>query len=240
MGKLSTLNSFLRLFKLELRKYNLVNNESLRRSSYFNNENIDLLIDVGANIGSYGAELRRMGYSGMIISFEPLSKPFSELQRISKSDDKWRAFNVAIGANEGTMEINVAGNVNSSSILDMNIEHTNAAPESHYVGKENIKVETLDNFFKSTLKEYKRVYLKIDTQGYESFVLEGANTVLPYIDYIQLELSLKPLYKGQFLFDDLYRILVMKGYSMISIERGFSNPNTGELLQVDALFKRLS
>ena len=40
-------------------------------------------------------------------------------------------------------------------------------------------------------------YLKIDTQGYEWKVLEGATEVLNYLCGIQLEVSLLPLYEGQ-------------------------------------------
>lgn len=44
------------------------------------------------------------------------------------------------------------------------------------------------------------MYLKIDTQGYEEKVLNGAEELLSKVKVIQTELSLMPLYKGKILF----------------------------------------
>ena len=42
---------------------------------------VDLVVDVGANDGGYARSLRRLGYAGQIVSFEPLAGPFSPAQR---------------------------------------------------------------------------------------------------------------------------------------------------------------
>src|SRR5690242_20492587 len=57
---------------------------------------IDTVIDVGANTGQYASALRKAGYTGRIISFEPLSEAYAELEKKSRPDPKWRVFQTAI------------------------------------------------------------------------------------------------------------------------------------------------
>ena len=81
--------------------------------------------------------------------------------------------------------------------------------------------------------------MKVDTQGYESKVLQGAEKSLEQIDTVQMEMSLVPLYEGELLLHDMCMLMSEKGYSLVAIETGFSDPNSGQLLQVDGIFHRL-
>jgi len=106
---------------------------------------IDLVLDVGANTGQFASEIRRYGYAGKIVSFEPLSQAHDELLRSSAGDPMWNAYSrCALGDHEGEAEINIAGNSESSSILPMLESHRSAAPSSAYQGKEMVPVKTLD------------------------------------------------------------------------------------------------
>ena len=87
--------------------------------------------------------------------------------------------------------------------------------------------------------ETDKVYLKIDTQGFEENVLKGAESSLNHIDTIQLEMSLIPLYRDEPLFDEMYHFLYQKGYRLIAIEAGFTDEETGQLLQFDGIFHRM-
>ena len=118
--------------------------------------------------------------------------------------------------------------------------HRDSAPTSRYVGKEVTEVRTVDSFFGELCRSAKSVYMKIDTQGYESRVLRGAEASLPRIDTVQIEMSLVPLYEGEVLFWDMWELMRGKGYTLIAIENGFSAATTGQLLQVDGLFHRFS
>jgi len=71
-----------------------------RRNWWLANRGITFLLDVGANVGQYARLVRARGYSGRIISFEPLSTAFSELQRNAEGDPAWEAFNIALGAEQ--------------------------------------------------------------------------------------------------------------------------------------------
>ena len=200
---------------------------------------IDLLFDVGANIGQYALSSRAEGYEGRIISFEPLSTAHCVLKETAESDNLWIIHErCAVGAENGKIEINVAGNSYSSSILPMLQAHSNAAPQSVYVGKDSAKIITLDSVFYDYRRAKERVFLKIDTQGFERAVLEGAKNCLRDIQAVQLELSLVALYQGQELYDYFFSYLKNTGFEIWSFVPGFTDPRTGRSLQFDAVFVR--
>lgn len=81
-------------------------------------------------------------------------------------------------------------------------------------------------------------FLKIDTQGYEVRVLDGATALLNVIIGLQLELSFVPLYEGHKLYDALADRLRALGFSIWGIWPGIHEPNSGRMLQVDVVFFR--
>jgi len=158
---------------------------------------IDLVLDVGANQGQFASAIRRGGYTGNIVSFEPLSDANSRLLQASDEDAKWDVYQCcALGDRNGEVEINIAGNSESSSILPMLESHLSAAPESAYLGKEIVPIKTLDETAGPYMKDKRAAFLKIDTQGFEWQVLDGARATLPHIQGILVQLSLVPLYEG--------------------------------------------
>jgi FkbM family methyltransferase len=209
-----------------------------RRKQILASYGIDTVLDVGANSGQFAQGLRRLGYSGRILSFEPLSTAFKALKANAESDRAWDVFNFAVGDAEAKHEINIAGNSYSSSLLKMLPSHLKSAPESKYIGKETIDVKTIDSLYGDICKTSKHVYLKIDTQGFESKVLKGAENSLKHIGTIQMEMSLVPLYDGEMIFGDMCAYMAAKGYTIIAIESGFSDSASGQLLQVDGIFHR--
>lgn len=200
---------------------------------------IDLVVDVGANIGQFANLLRRCGYQGMIVSFEPLLNAHRNLVDASRCDPLWKvAERVALGAASGLTEINVAGNSASSSLLPMLESHVDAAPHSDYVGTEAIAIERLDAVLPKMLIEARHGLLKIDTQGYEDRVLEGATGVIGGFAAVQVEISLKPLYAGQASGARLFKLLDSYGFELQFVIPGFRDAKSGRLLQFDGIFVR--
>ncbi len=197
---------------------------------------INKIFDIGANVGNYAMVMRRLGFLGNIVSFEPLSETFKKLQKNAVKDNNWEAINIALGNKDGESEINIAGNNDSSSILEMMPLHSKSAPESSYIGKERIKVNKLDTVFDMYCEKGDNVFVKIDTQGYELNVLQGAEKSLSHIKGIQIEMSLVQLYDGGILYKEMIELIEKKGFSLFSIENGFSDPGSGELLQMDGIF----
>jgi len=202
---------------------------------------IDLVLDVGANTGQFGSGIRFYGYTGKIVSFEPLSHAHSILMHTIAKDPKWEAYPpCALGDQNGETVINIAGNSQSSSILPMLETHRSAAPESAYEGKERVSIKTLDIVAGDYLKDARAPFLKIDTQGFEWQVLDGAQATLPHIKGILVELSLVPLYEGQHSWRELIERLEDEDFALWALRPGFIDQRQGRTLQVDGVFYRNS
>ena len=200
---------------------------------------VQVVLDVGANTGQFSEKLRETGYHGRIVSFEPLPDAFEVIKAKAMRDRwGWAVHNFALGFREERTMIHVAGNSYSSSILPMLSRHEQSAPHSRYVRDVEIEVKTLDSIFQPEWRSNRDVFMKVDTQGFEKQVLDGAANSLPFIDTIQLEMSLSPLYDGELPFEDMYGLIREKGYRLVAIEPGFSDSKSGEMLQVDAVFHR--
>lgn len=210
-----------------------------RKKKMFESYAIDTVLDVGANVGLFALQLRKdVGFTKRIISFEPQSLAFEILKANAKDDPNWEIYNYALGDEEAKTRINIAGNSESSSLLDMLPSCEKSAPESKYIGSEMTQIKTLDSFFGNLFKQSNNIFLKLDVQGFENKVLKGAEESLKHINTIQMEMSLVPLYKGELLFSELYTIMTEKGFSLVSIENGFSDSVSGQLMQVDGIFHR--
>jgi FkbM family methyltransferase len=224
----------------------------VRRTAYPSSEEIllkrflavtrpSVIFDVGANIGQYGLSLRKCGFAGRIVSFEAIPSVHARLAAVA-ARDRYRDWLVApccaLGRAPGASRINVARNSVSSSLLPMHETHLKAAPDSRYVANEVIRLERLDDIALPLLPKDGRLFLKVDTQGYEEEVLAGADGVLNGVSAMQLEVSLAPLYQGA---PDLRRILEVcegLGFHLHGLIPGFYDEKTGRLLQMDALFLR--
>ena len=207
-----------------------------RRMLLLSKLNIDTVFDIGANAGQYARTLLELGYMNRILSFEPLKSIYENLHNNAKNINNWSTYNYAIGDENCIKTINISNNSYSSSILEILPSHVESEPESVYVGKEEIEIRTLDSVFSSFCGDHNKVMLKIDTQGYEKNVIDGASNILDKISLIQLEMSIIPLYEDELLFTKMINYLDKKRFQLVSLENGFFDKSTGQLLQVDGLF----
>ena len=130
----------------ELHRFSVEQSEIGRLIRMLKYNNVNLIFDVGANTGQFGLLLRDFGFDGEIVSFEPLSDARARLLKNSKNDPLWKvAPQAAIGEQNGEIEIQIAENSQSSSVLNMLDAHINAAPDSRYVGKEKVALRKLDS-----------------------------------------------------------------------------------------------
>jgi FkbM family methyltransferase len=210
-----------------------------RPARLLRNLEIDLVLDVGANEGQYASALRRYGYKGKIVSFEPIDPAFSRLMRRANRDHGWEAIQLALGSDTRTTRMHVANNGGaSSSLLAMTPLHRTAAPLAEYTHETEVMVTRLDALASDLLAGSKRPALKLDVQGYELNVLAGCAATLDLMVAIQVELSLAPLYIGGPLHEDVLRYLGQRGFKLFHMAPGFWDRSTGELLQYDAVFVR--
>lgn len=233
------LSRSLRLFGIDIIRYQPSSHPQARLLRLIESSGIGLVVDVGANGGQYGGELREGGYRGKIVSYEPLSEAYKTLAGQCAGDSTWEARQLALGAEPGSAEINIAANSTSSSLLEMLPTHLSAAPHSRYIGSEIIRVDTVDRQLPTLGSWNGEIWLKVDTQGFEGEVLKGAVASLPKIRCVQLEMSLAPLYGGSETFESLLATMKAAGYRLVGLQPGFMNQETGELLQVDGIFRRI-
>jgi FkbM family methyltransferase len=229
----------LRRARLDIVRYSIENFARLRRQRILEQESISLVVDGGAHLGDFARELRDTGYTGRIVSFEPQAGPFAQLVATAKPDARWEARRLALGDEDGTVVLNVASNLASSSPLPMRELHVEAAGDSAYVGAQEVDVVRLDSVARDLVQDDERVYLKLDLQGYELHALRGAEGLLPRVRAVEAELSLRPLYEGQPLYREVLDYLDEAGFGLVSVAPAFVHPETAHVLQVDGIFVRL-
>lgn len=209
-----------------------------RRMKILADERIDLVLDIGANVGQFGHEMRSIGYGGRIESFEPIPDVFDKLRDAAAGDPKWKVHNLALGPRAADVMLNVSANTFSSSVLGMLPAHERAAPESAYVRKVQVRQVRLDDLWAALRAGAARPMIKLDVQGYEHEVFAGAATALSEARLVQVEMSLVPLYEGSPVHTRTCDFLRDRGYRLVSVEPGFADPVSGHLLQMDGIFLR--
>ena len=201
--------------------------------------NINVVFDVGANVGQYALFLRKLGYRGRIISFEPVSSTFAILQNESLTDALWTAFNIGLGSESREMKINVFQSSVMASFLNANefgsrTYGNNMEVESY----ETISVKTLDSFIqenKGLINKEDRVLLKMDTQGFDVEVFQGASESLRQIEILQSEIPLKPIYEGMANYHEILKEYENHHYELSGIYPVSRDPNSYGLIEVDCV-----
>ena len=209
------------------------------RQRLLESASINTVLDVGANSGQYGEGLRRCGYEGKIVSFEPLSSAFAQLQKRAAGDRLWHTERCALGDCEEVASINISGASASSSLLDMLPRHTEIAPHTGYIGSEQVAVHRLDSLFDRHVAPGDRAFLKIDTQGFTSRVLEGAGESLGRVQGLEVELSVVALYAGEPLIHEVLSLLYHKGFAVYSLEPEMFDDASWQQVQMNGLFQRI-
>ena len=198
----------------------------------------DVLLDVGANEGQFAREFRRRGFGGRIVSFEPVPAVFDRLRAASADDDAWEIRNEAVGAEPGRLPIHVANKDASSSLLPPSERMADVAGFLSFDETVEVPVCRLDDVFDGLVRPGERVAMKVDTQGYESAVLEGAERSLGRIDAVTLELSFVPLYQGEPPAEAVMAWMRARGFAPAFVAPAFTERPSRRWLQADVLFVR--
>jgi FkbM family methyltransferase len=157
---------------------------------------VTCVLDVGANAGQWAKKLRKAGYAGRIISFEPVSSTYARLSKAAADDKEWHVHNWALGSTNGTAEIH-SGDRLSSMLVPSDFGRSWKSSMDR-METETIQVRRLESVFPEVtagLGEV-RVFLKMDTQGFDLEVVRGAGTALDRVVGLQSEVSCLPLYDG--------------------------------------------
>lgn len=199
--------------------------------------NIDTVIDIGANKGQTRDNLRKSGFKGDILSIEPLPALCEELKKKSVIDSRWTIMPpMALGEKKSECTLNISFAPDMSSLLPSTGALMTAYPKTRVIETVTVPVITLDDFYNEQNLSGKKVFVKIDTQGYEMNVLRGGLKTLEKITGLQVEMSLFELYKGETLFDEIIAFLGSKGFRPHLLENiSFSKPLNRQL-QIEGVF----
>lgn len=196
------------------------------------------VLDVGANAGQYGEMLRQHGYRGWIVSFEPVGSAFAELAQRAGVDPAWRVFQVALGAEAARRPISVTSISQLSSFRPLNRYASEELPQaSEVVAREEVDVQTLNDSWPTFLDDlpHSRLFLKLDTQGWDLEVLTGASQLVDRLAGLQLESALRPIYEGAPGFSETLDHVSELGFDLTGVFP-VNRDSLGRLIEVDCVF----
>jgi FkbM family methyltransferase len=172
------------------------------------------ILDVGANNGQWALRVRDGGFRENIISFEPTSA-YEVLKKNTFRDSNWKCVNLAVSNQTGKSRIYLASNGNLSSSILQPDEILLQGFGIEFNESIDVPTTTLDEYlYNSKIGEF---YLKIDVQGAEKLVLEGAENSLSKCVAVEFESSLTSLYKGESKHYDLAKWLLLRGFTPFQV-----------------------
>jgi FkbM family methyltransferase len=195
------------------------------------------VLDVGANVGQFAVASLKIFPDITLHSFEPEPSCVRALRRNLSRFNQANVHPVALGSKLGEAVLHVNSHRHSSSILALGPRHQSAFPQAREIDSIRVSVSTLDSELRA-LPLRSPVLLKLDVQGYEAHVLEGATETLKRVDYVLLEASFRPLYEGEKTFMEIAWMMEDRGFEFLRPIAWLADPHNDEVLQMDALFAR--
>jgi FkbM family methyltransferase len=220
----------------EVRQFTPLRSLAAARRELLERRAIDVVIDVGANAGQYGLLLREEGFAGRLVSLEPVAEAYEALRRVAGADGAWTALRLAASDADGEVTLHVTEDTRSASVLARN---------QRFAGKpgwgprtdERAPARRLDGLVGELIQAGERPYLKLDVQGYERQVIEGAGDALGRFEGLELELSVLALYEGQASLAEMLPLLAERGFRPVSLEPILLDDD-GLLVELDGVFAR--
>lgn len=247
MVKLS-LAQTLRYYRAKLRNLRVIDQRELyavweqqQLRSLFRHLEVDAVFDVGANAGQYAKMLReQLHYDGLIFSFEPSPEVAARAALAAQGDDKWVVHALALSDSGGTQSFNVMAESQFSSFSrplpsqDANVDRMNTI-----TGTIEVPTETLADAYLRLRDRYdfKRPFLKLDTQGFDVRIVESGRSVMPGFVGLQSELAISRLYDDAIDFRSALSRYESMGFTLSALV-----PNNAghfpRLLEIDCIMLR--
>ncbi|MEU6139554.1 FkbM family methyltransferase [Streptomyces sp. NPDC047081] len=200
---------------------------------------VNCVFDVGANTGQFGRELRRLGYTGRIVSFEPTSAAFGQLSEAAADDREWHVHRLALGRENTLASIHTGWDTMNS-----------LRPPSDYgrvryerftdTRTEEVPVRRLDAVMDEALAgiEDPRPFLKMDTQGYDLEVFTGAgDRIWDFVGLVS-EVALLRLYEGSPRMSEAVARYEAAEFEITGIYSVSRDPATGRVVEFDCVMMR--
>jgi FkbM family methyltransferase len=226
------------LRELERRGYSVVPKLQADKYTFMRAQNIRTVFDIGANDGGFATDIRSALPDAMIYSFEPLVSVYSNLLKNRRQDQRFKAFNCALGQTSETRVMYHNGFSPASSLLPMHQNHFDAFPlYSREQREETISIRCLDEVAEECHLEA-NILVKMDVQGFEDQVIAGGNEILARSHMLILEVSFQTLYEGQPLFYDVDALLRARGFRYVGNWDQLLSMTDGSVISADAIYLR--
>ena len=199
---------------------------------------VSCVLDVGANTGQYAQGLRRLGYTGHIVSFEPSLRAHAELCRNAEGDPRWTTHRLALGSQQGTAELQVAAASLFSSVLPRSAYSERRFRDSaRVVGREPVPMERLDRILDDVTRPVQRprLFLKLDTQGFDLEVFAGLGKRAGELLGLQSELACIPLYRGMPGMLEALATYEAHGFGVTGLFPVSRDPDSGRVIEFDCV-----
>ena len=200
---------------------------------------VNCVLDVGANRGQYARRLRRAGYRGHIVSFEPVPDTFAELQAAASADARWTVHQCAVGDYDGHISINVVPGT-MSSVLEPTPFGASRYAQLRAPTRAEVPIRRLDGLLDEVLAPVPdpRPYLKLDTQGYDLQAFAGLGERVREFVGMQSEVAIMQIYDGVPRMPEAVATYEAAGFAITGLLPVSRQSATGRVLEYDCVMVR--
>ena len=202
---------------------------------------VNVVLDVGANLGQYARSLRQNGYTGRIVSFEPVPHTADKLEKRAARDPDWQVMRYALGDRDETARIHLGvGQGRLSSLLPATEFGRSWDPRIDAGRTASVEVRRLDGLFDQAVAgvDDPRVFLKLDTQGFDLKAFAGAGDRTADLVGMQSEVSQVPLYEGMPHLTDQLATYAAAGFGISGLFPVVVDRPTMQVIEFDAVMVR--
>ena len=173
-----------------------------------------------------------------VVSFEPTPESFRRVEEL-RTKYNFTAVNAAVGADNGSMDFYLNSNSATNSLLEMDRHAACLDPLARQKPQQiKVPVVRLDDYLAEHNLERPIDYLKLDVQGFENRVLQGAVRTLPRVRFIMVEAQFNPVYEGSCRVDELCYLLYGAGFRLVRTIGYLAGHEVNQLVSSDFFFAR--
>jgi FkbM family methyltransferase len=202
---------------------------------------VDCVLDVGANYGQYGRELRGAGYRGRLLSFEAVPQICERLRETAAGDPGWSVHAVALGSTSGTAELNVTRHdVFTSFRQPLPFAGRRFGEATAVARRERVALRRLEEVLDELLGggPPPRCFLKMDTQGYDLEVFAGLGHWAGHVVGLQSEVAAIALYSGMPRMAEAIARYEAAGFELSGLFPVSRDEPTGRVIEFDCVLVR--
>ena len=168
-----------------------------------------LIIDVGANSGQSAIPLAKAFPLASIICFEPSEQTFRTLSAKTKGYDRIQCHQLGLSSSEGEASLVLTDD-----------------PTMHHIATELVGADRIERIALTTLDKFCNAYeiecvdiLKIDTEGHDLAVLEGAHGLLSggRVRVVYCETSMNAQNRFHAPLEEILRLMTSHGYYLFGV-----------------------